>query len=120
MPHEDQPSTPAWRRHEFRGWVCHCGYRAINDASVAVHERRAARGLGCAASGASQPIRHFGRTHCIGCGCHDLAACWDDVADQPCHWTEVDRGAQLGVCSACAPEHLARWHAGDRSPAMPC
>jgi hypothetical protein len=62
--------------------------------------------------------RHSLRTHCIGCGCHDMAACWDEPAGQPCHWLAVDRRAQLGVCSAC-PEDLARWRSGDREVLVP-
>lgn len=39
-----------WFRHQFRGWVCRaCGYHAVNQAAVDVHDRRAVRGLGCAA-----------------------------------------------------------------------
>lgn len=56
--------------------------------------------------------------HCIECGCHDLAACHDEKTDGPCSWLVVDRQAQLGVCSACEPA-LERWHAGDRSLAVP-
>ena len=55
---------------------------------------------------------------CIGCGCDDLHACWDEDAEQPCAWLDVDRTANLGVCSAC-PEHLARWQSGDREIAVP-
>lgn len=53
---------------------------------------------------------------CIGCGCTDQLACWDDSIDAPCHWLELDRRAGLGVCSICA-EHQARFKAGDRAPA---
>lgn len=38
---------------------------------------------------------------CIGCGCDDLRACWDDAAGQPCSWLRVDRAAGKGVCSVC-------------------
>lgn len=62
--------------------------------------------------------RHPLRTHCIACGCHDTAACWDEDAGQPCHWLAVDRQAHLGVCSAC-PEDLARWQLGDRTVQVP-
>lgn len=62
--------------------------------------------------------RHSLRTHCIGCGCHDAAACWDEYAGQPCHWLAVDRRARLGVCSAC-PEDLPRWKSGDRTVQVP-
>lgn len=56
--------------------------------------------------------------HCIGCGCHDFAACTDEATGCPCSWLVVDRKAGKGVCSACQ-EHLVRWHAGDRSLAVP-
>lgn len=55
---------------------------------------------------------------CIGCGCDDQHACYDEVADGPCRWLAVDYGAGLGVCSAC-PEHLGRWESGDRTLAVP-
>ena len=55
---------------------------------------------------------------CIGCGCDDLYACWDDTAGTPCHWLVTDRSAGLGVCSCC-PEHLERWQQGDRTIAVP-
>lgn len=58
------------------------------------------------------------RTHCIECGCHDLAACFDEEKEQPCSWLVVDRAAGIGVCSACRPA-LKRWKAGDRSIAVP-
>ena len=38
--------------------------------------------------GWSQPAL---RTHCIECGCHDMAACFDEVAGEPCSWLAVDR-----------------------------
>jgi len=52
--------------------------------------------------------------YCIGCGCHDAAACREDPSGHACHWLAVDRGAGKGVCSACQGE-LERWLAGDRS-----
>lgn len=55
---------------------------------------------------------------CIGCGCDDHRACWDEVAEQPCGWLRVDRAAGLGVCSAC-PEHTDRWDNGDTTSAVP-
>jgi hypothetical protein len=55
---------------------------------------------------------------CIGCGCDDLHACFDEAAGQPCHWLVVDRDEGLGVCSVCG-EHLVRWQAGDREIAVP-
>jgi hypothetical protein len=54
-----------------------------------------------------------GVSHCATCGCHDLAACFDEATCGPCSWLVVDREAKLGVCSAC-PEGLHRWNAGDR------
>lgn len=66
-------------------------------------------------------------TYCIGCGCHDLAACCDERGD-PCSWLVQERtrseiwaaqqsvplGSGRGVCSAC-PQHMPRWGSGDRS-----
>lgn len=57
-------------------------------------------------------------SHCTTCGCHDLAACFDEATGGPCSWLVVDRQAKLGVCSAC-PEGLERWNAGDRELAVP-
>lgn len=54
---------------------------------------------------------------CIGCGCADDFACWDDATDAPCHWAAVDRHTGLGVCSCCTA-HLPRWQAGDRTFAL--
>lgn len=56
--------------------------------------------------------------HCIECGCHDYAACFDREEQEPCHWLVVNYGEGVGVCSAC-PEGLARWDAGDHSFAVP-
>ena len=50
--------------------------------------------------------------HCIECGCHDEAACYDENAGGPCAWLVVDRAEGKGVCSAC-PEGLARWNASN-------
>lgn len=55
---------------------------------------------------------------CIGCGCDDNHACWDDAHDSPCFWERVDYAAGLGVCSAC-PECVATWDAGSREPRVP-
>ncbi len=55
---------------------------------------------------------------CIGCGCDDLHACWDDAVEAPCTWLAVDRAEGLGVCSVCHG-HLERWNAGDRQIALP-
>lgn len=56
--------------------------------------------------------------YCIGCGCHDEHACWDEEAGGACSWLRLDRGARLGVCSAC-PDVVAAWDAGDRSLRVP-
>ena len=56
--------------------------------------------------------------HCIECGCHDYAACHDEVSGGPCSWLAVDYTAKVGVCSAC-PDGVARWDAGDRTLAVP-
>ena len=55
---------------------------------------------------------------CIGCGCDDQHACWDERAGQPCSWLTVDRESGLGVCSVC-PGDLRRWERGDREVAVP-
>ncbi|WP_198293993.1 hypothetical protein [Burkholderia ubonensis] len=55
---------------------------------------------------------------CIGCGCDDFHACWDDTNESPCFWERVDCGAGLGVCSAC-PECVGAWDAGDRAVRVP-
>lgn len=55
---------------------------------------------------------------CIGCGCNDLHACFDEAAGTPCSWVRLDLGVQLGVCSVCK-DHVARWDAGDRTRAIP-
>lgn len=55
---------------------------------------------------------------CIGCGCDDYHACWDDVVAQPCSWLRVDRDAARGVCSTC-PEEIERWDSGDTTQAEP-
>ncbi|MEE8057507.1 MAG: hypothetical protein V3T17_06695 [Pseudomonadales bacterium] len=55
---------------------------------------------------------------CVGCGCDDYHACWDENDEQPCSWLAVDRESRLGVCSAC-PDDLSRWEKGDREIAVP-
>ncbi|MEW6612728.1 MAG: hypothetical protein AB1409_08305 [Pseudomonadota bacterium] len=55
---------------------------------------------------------------CIGCGCDDMNACWDDEKGAPCHWERLDRQAGLGVCSTC--RQLAEaWDRGDREIRVP-
>lgn len=51
--------------------------------------------------------------HCIGCGCTDLAACWDDEKGAPCHWVRVDRATGVGVCS-CYRDLAPDWDQGKR------
>jgi hypothetical protein len=55
---------------------------------------------------------------CIGCGCNDFNACFDEVALDACHWIRLDTSMALGVCSAC-PDDAKRWDAGDRIVAVP-
>lgn len=55
---------------------------------------------------------------CIGCGCDDNHACWDEAAGNPCGWIRLDRSVGLGVCSCCL-DHVARWDSGDREIAVP-
>lgn len=55
---------------------------------------------------------------CIGCGCDDLHACYDEPRDAACFWERVDRHAGHGVCSAC-PEYIDAWDAGDRAFRVP-
>ncbi len=60
----------------------------------------------------------IGVSTCIGCGCDDYHACWDEEAEQPCSWIRLDLDAGLGVCSTCL-EHADRWDAGDTTLAVP-
>ena len=55
---------------------------------------------------------------CIGCGCTDMHACFDEKANTGCHWLEVNREQALGVCSCCS-KWLNVWHAGYRGPDHP-
>lgn len=55
---------------------------------------------------------------CIGCGCTDMHACWDDAKEAPCHWDRVDREAGLGVCSCCR-DLVEDWDRGDRDMRVP-
>ena len=52
---------------------------------------------------------------CIGCGCDDDHACYDDEAGVGCHWVRLDRAAGVGVCSCCW-EIVKVWDAGQRTP----
>ncbi|MDR6503868.1 hypothetical protein J2785_007061 [Burkholderia ambifaria] len=40
--------------------------------------------------------RLLNRAICVGCGCDDFNACWDDGHDSPCFWLRVDYPAGLG------------------------
>lgn len=60
----------------------------------------------------------FVEATCIGCGCTDSHACWDDNAGAPCHWLRVDYSSRVGVCSAC-PDIVADWDKGDRTFRVP-
>lgn len=53
---------------------------------------------------------------CVGCGCDDQRACWNDEEGQACSWLRVDRNTARGVCSTC-PEHIERWDAGNTAQA---
>lgn len=55
---------------------------------------------------------------CIGCGCTDFNACYDELEGAACHWRRVDRAAGLGVCSSCR-ELEKDWDAGDRTMHVP-
>jgi hypothetical protein len=55
---------------------------------------------------------------CIGCGCDDARACFDEAAGQPCRWLRLDPKAKAGLCSCCG-ELLAAWDAGDRTFRVP-
>lgn len=55
---------------------------------------------------------------CIGCGCTESAACWDEIVQQPCRWLWIDFNVSVGVCSDC-PDHEQRFKNGDREMAVP-
>jgi hypothetical protein len=55
---------------------------------------------------------------CIGCGCTDDHACWDELLKSPCRWERLDRRAGLGVCSVCH-ELADLWDIGDREMRVP-
>ena len=68
--------------------------------------------------GDPEELAHGDIATCIGCGCDDFHACWDDDAGEPCHWLRVNYAAGLGVCSAC-PEAVSDWDAVDREVKVP-
>lgn len=51
---------------------------------------------------------------CIGCGCTDTCACYDERTDRACHWARVDYEIGRGVCSCCE-ELVGAWDAGERA-----
>lgn len=73
-----------------------------------------------ATAAAMSTTQNTGRwlSHCIGCGCNDLQACYDEATGCGCHWLELDRRIGRGVCSVCADERR-RWADGDRSFGVP-
>jgi hypothetical protein len=50
---------------------------------------------------------------CVGCGCDNDHACFDQDARLPCHWIRLEPGAGKGLCSAC-PELAEAWDRGKR------
>ena len=57
--------------------------------------------------------RLFAYSVCIGCGCHDMHACTNEITGEPCSWVRIDREISLGVCSECVRD-VDRWDRGDR------
>lgn len=57
----------------------------------------------------------FGQARCVGCGCTDGCACWDDRLDEPCHWLRVDYEQGVGLCSCCFAL-VGAWDDGDYAP----
>jgi hypothetical protein len=55
---------------------------------------------------------------CIGCGCDNEHACFDETLNQPCHWIRLDPVAGKGLCSCCA-ELAGAWDRGDREVRVP-
>lgn len=45
----------------------------------------------------------FAVATCIGCGCDDYHACWDEEARQPCSWLRLDRNQGQGSCLKAYP-----------------
>ncbi len=50
---------------------------------------------------------------CIGCGCDDYHACFDEKCGHTCYWLRIDRKVKRGVCSCCEDAVIA-WDAGSR------
>jgi hypothetical protein len=55
---------------------------------------------------------------CIGCGCTEDNACFDEATYLPCTWIRLDTAEGKGVCS-CRSELEAEWDAGDREFRIP-
>lgn len=55
---------------------------------------------------------------CIGCGCTDDAACFDETTEQPCHWLRLAPEERKGLCSCCRGLESA-WDEGDREIRVP-
>lgn len=53
----------------------------------------------------------FDQAQCVGCGCTDSQACWDEAAGHACSWLRVDYAQKKGVCSCCE-EHVEAWDRG--------
>jgi hypothetical protein len=68
----------------------------------------AAEVLGDAAAGAT----------CIGCGCTNDNACYDEDTGDGCHWLRLEAKAGQGLCSCCSELEEA-WDAGDRELRVP-
>jgi hypothetical protein len=55
---------------------------------------------------------------CIGCGCTNDDACYDEAAEDACHWIRLDAAEGKGLCSCCRDMEEA-WDAGDREFRVP-
>jgi hypothetical protein len=55
---------------------------------------------------------------CIGCGCTEDNACYDEAAEDACHWIRLEAKAAKGLCSCCSELEEA-WDAGDREFRVP-
>lgn len=55
-------------------------------------------------------------TVCIGCGCDEYHACYDEKTERPCYW--LITADNVGVCSAC-PDLANGFLKGDREMRVP-
>lgn len=57
--------------------------------------------------------------YCIGCGCHELAACPFDATHvaERCWWLRFDARLEAGLCSSCE-DLVAHWDRGARAPVL--